>query len=501
MAGVRWLAATALFGVLVTLNSGGYRYGAADQAFYVPAVTRHLSPAAFPSDRVLIDPQAAFTVWDEGMAWLSRGTGLDLSVLFFGGYVLTVALFALGLLRIGDRVYASPLATLSLLAALSLRHRIAHTGVNTFEGYFHPRVLAFAVGLTAIGATWAGRWGLAAVLLLAAAVAHPTTALWFGVWVGAAALATHRSRRVLAALGLAAAALAALALWRVGPSAMTAVMDADWTATFAHKDYVFPTEWRASTWAINLLSPLLLACLALLRARRGAMSARERGIVVGAFALLAVFFLSLPLVHARVALAVQMQTSRVFWALELMATVYVVWWLADARWSRPAWPPAVRAIAVAAVLSAAALARGAWVTFVEHPGRPVVQLSLPEGPWRDVTRWAATHTPLDAGFLVDPGHSWKYGLSFRVAAGRDVYLEEDKDTAIAFYSRDVAVRVRERIDALPDYARLTPATARVIAARFALDYVVTDRAMNLTEAYRNERFFVYEAGTGLSRRD
>ena len=39
----RWLAlaaGTLLFAVLATANSGGYRYGISDQAFYVPAVVR-----------------------------------------------------------------------------------------------------------------------------------------------------------------------------------------------------------------------------------------------------------------------------------------------------------------------------------------------------------------------------------------------------------------------------------------------------------------------------
>src|SRR5258708_24694096 len=47
-----------VFIVLATLNSAGYRYGASDQAFYIPAVLRHVDPALFPQDRVLIDAQA-----------------------------------------------------------------------------------------------------------------------------------------------------------------------------------------------------------------------------------------------------------------------------------------------------------------------------------------------------------------------------------------------------------------------------------------------------------
>lgn len=488
---LRWAAATAVFVVLVTLNSGGYRYGAADQAFYIPAVVRHLSPEAFPADRELIDPQAAFTVWDEGTALLSRATGLDLPALFFWGYLLTAGLFAGGILVIGDRLYGSSLATVTLLVALTLKHRIARTGVNTFEGYFHPRVLAFALGLIAVGASWSGRWLVAAALVAASAVAHPTTALWFGIWIGIAAVVVHRRRGVAAGVAGTVAVLFVVAVWRLDPSRLTTLMDPAWAATFANKDYLFPSDWRAATWATNLLAPALVAALAAARVRGGSMTRHESGVVAGALSLFGIFLVSLAFVQAHVALAVQLQVSRVFWPLELLATAYLIWWLADARWSRPAWPAGTRAWIAVTLLGAAALARGSYVTFVEHPGRPPVQRQLPSGAWGEVTKWASTSTPADAAFLVDPGHAWKYGFSFRVGAARDVYLEEDKDTALAFYSRPAALRVRERIDALPDFSSLTPDAVRALGARFALDYVVSERPMDLPEVYRNERFFVY----------
>ena len=40
-----------VFVVLATMNAAGYRYAASDQAFYIPAVVRHLEPAVFPATR------------------------------------------------------------------------------------------------------------------------------------------------------------------------------------------------------------------------------------------------------------------------------------------------------------------------------------------------------------------------------------------------------------------------------------------------------------------
>jgi len=62
---------------------------------------------------------------------------------------------------------------------------------------------------------------------------------------------------------------------------------------------------------------------------------------------------------------------------------------------------------------------------------------------------------------------------------------------MAMYSRRVAMRVAERIGALGDFNGLTPDSARAIAARYDLDYLVTERALDLPVAYRNARFNVY----------
>ena len=57
-----------LFVVLATMNAAGYRYGASDQALYIPAVLRHLDPALFPQDARLIDSHARLMVIDEILA-------------------------------------------------------------------------------------------------------------------------------------------------------------------------------------------------------------------------------------------------------------------------------------------------------------------------------------------------------------------------------------------------------------------------------------------------
>ena len=57
-------AASLLFGILVTANSAGYRYGISDQSFYSPAFEHRADPNLFPRDGDMIDAQSRLTVAD-----------------------------------------------------------------------------------------------------------------------------------------------------------------------------------------------------------------------------------------------------------------------------------------------------------------------------------------------------------------------------------------------------------------------------------------------------
>ena len=78
-----------------------------------------------------------------------------------------------------------------------------------------------------------------------------------------------------------------------------------------------------------------------------------------------------------------------------------------------------------------------------------------------------------------------------MSAGRDVLLEEVKDSAVAIYSRDVGRRVVERTRAIGDFSTLTAARARDLARRYDLDYLVTEADLPLPAAYVNGRFHIY----------
>ena len=291
-------------------------------------------------------------------------------------------------------------------------------------------------------------------------------------------------RRIAAAGGIAAAGTL---LWAVsfGPlREALVIMDDPWLQAVAGKDSLFATDWPAWAWAANLGLLALLWVAHRTRMRRHDATAEDGALVWGASALVALFLVTLPLVAAGVSLAVQFQISRVFWLVDFLALVYVIGAVSGPRAATS------RAAMVACALLALSIGRGAYVMQIEHPERSLFEVHLPDEPWDDAMRWLALQ-PSDVHVLADPGHAWKYGTSVRAAAGRDVFLEEVKDSALAIYSRDVAVRFVERVPLLADFPSLTEERARTLADSYDLDYLVTEADLALPAVYRNARFGVY----------
>jgi hypothetical protein len=507
-------AAGLLFVLLATINSAGYRYGVSDQAFHIPAVVRALDPAAFPRDRAVLDPQGHLMLFDDAVAMVARTTGLSLEALFFTGYLVTAALLWTAILLIGRTLLRSPLATLLFGAAVTLRHRIPRTSANSIEPYFYPRTLAFAVGALAIAAVLRRKHGAALLLVAVSMVIHITTGAWFAVLIGGAWASLALTTSIVAAqdpgaaaarrrvLGIAAAAIAGagvLGVWLAASGRLptvTAPIDAAWLDVIDTKDSLFPTDWPLWAWLANLGLPAALLVMHHWRGRLGTRTPEDAGLVNGVIALTVLFFVSVPLVAAHWTLPTQLQISRVFWLIDFVTLMYGVALLAELS-RQPRARVSLR-IGLAAVL-ALSIARGAYVMLFEYADRRIFQVSLPASDWTDAMRWLAAQ-PVDVHVLADPGHAVLYGSSVRVAARRDVVLEDSKDTALALYSRDLALRVGERRARLTDFEQLSPERAAALSREYAVDYLVTAGApLSFPVAYSNRTFRIYDVRSARGR--
>jgi hypothetical protein len=266
-------------------------------------------------------------------------------------------------------------------------------------------------------------------------------------------------------------------------------MDAPWLTVLAEKDYLFPSAWPVHAWMINLAYPMVLWAIYRRRVKLAKAAPGEGPLLAGLLVLAGGFLASVPLSAAKIALAVQLQITRVFWVLDAVAVLYLVWWLIDdvgARRGRH-W----RAVATGLVL-ALALGRGYYVLVIEA-GRPLVRWTLPQDEWTDAMNWLRAQ-PVTLEVLADPGHAWRYGSSVRVAALRDTVLEQMKDTALAMYDRAVARRVGERMLALSGFEDFSQDQIRAAGARFQADVVIVERTrrLDLPVLYENRRFAVYD---------
>ncbi|HEY7475987.1 MAG TPA: hypothetical protein VH679_13300, partial [Vicinamibacterales bacterium] len=84
-----------------------------------------------------------------------------------------------------------------------------------------------------------------------------------------------------------------------------------------------------------------------------------------------------------------------------------------------------------------------------------------------------------------------FGAPLRYA-GRDVFVEEVKDSSMAIYSRAAALRFLDRQQALGDFSTLDTARAQTLAAQYDVDYLVIDRDLTLPQVHRQGPFRVYQ---------
>lgn len=487
--------AAVIFVLVATANSGGYRYGISDQAFYEPSISLRLDTALFPRDRILIESEARLSVLDEIFAALARVTNSNLRNLFLALYLMSLVLLFGAAMAFARSLGFSWWATSLLVTALTLRHRITRTGANTLEGYMHPRQIAFALGVAAIVAFVRNRplWGL--IWTAVAMAVHPTTGFWFAILLVPAVFIARPAWRRLIGAGLVVGGIAAGWAFTAGPLGHRLVeMDAPWLAVLAEKDYLFPTEWPLDAWAINLIGyPVLIWFIFRQRQAARVTIRNEEALLAGVAALLAVFILSVPLTALHVALAVQLQVTRVFWLMDFIAVTYVAWWLTSSPW----WERTVgirrAGIASVVVLATFALLRGFYIIEVEQRDRNLFQKGLPDTPWVDAMQWIERQ-PAVWYVLAHPGHAWKYGLSVRVAGRRDTLVESVKDSAIALYDRAIALRVAERLEAVAAFDSIDTAAARALGGKFDLNVLVVERGktLDLPVLYSNDQFVVYD---------
>ena len=319
----RILSGTALvtaFGMLAVFNSGGYRYGASDQAFYVPAIMRHVDPSAVPA-RPRAHRRCRTTCCSSTACsrTIVTATGATVANVLFGAYLIMLLAVAGAGWLFGRALLATRWGAAALVLAMSIRHRVPKTGVNTLEHYFQPRMVAFAVGSAGLAALVRQRTWLALALAFGAGLVHPTTGFWFSVVIaGGAVIVVPRTATDPAdpRVGGSRRGRIGLLLRAHSPAAWSRWMPSGFRAS-RRRTTCFRTSGLLETWLQHALY-LVVVAVSFYARRRLALAGRgEHALVAGLLAMLLVLGVSLPAVSARIALAVQLQVSRAMWLFDL----------------------------------------------------------------------------------------------------------------------------------------------------------------------------------------
>ena len=499
-------AARAVRRSLATANSGGYRYGVSDQAFYAAGDRQERRPVAVPAR------PAAARAADAGVARrrrhrAGRGTSsaLDLPPLFAAIYLVTlVVLFAAAVVVRAQRSAARGGidARAARVADAAPSHREDRRELaRRLHAPANARVRARASLRSR--ACCAGAVPSRSSVVVAAAVVHSddralvrrrggrarcwhavVAARWIVAAVAGAGVIAHLGRcsrplgRSLPAMdaGVARGARrqglpvpARVAALRVGRSTSR-------TADRARADLPAASRARIS------------------RARRG--RARRRASSRSWSCFLSRVPLSAGASRARRADCRSTASSGCSTSSPL---AYLAWWL-DRRRAADAAARCARRVALVAAIAHRRAVRGLYVLRVETGGRSS-QSTLPPDDWTDAMTLARARSRRPWHVLADPGHAWKYGVERprRGAQGHVARERQGHGAGDVRSGRGDARRANEPPRSR-DFDAFTTGDVRALGARFGLDVLVVDaqpdlRAARCSTATRDSWFTTFDDRT------
>ena len=240
----------------------GYHPGAEDDAVYLSAVKKDLTPSLYPYNAEFFTLQMQASVFDKAVAVFVRITHLPLAYCVLLLQLTCIYLLLIGCWQVAGYCYQSFRARFAgvLTVGCLLTLSVAGTALYISDEHLHPRLIATDAIVFAVSATQRGRWLQASLLLLVALLFHPIMAMFgisfcllYGLVSSRALPAISKQQvssegRTLQAAGIPGA-------WLFAPSTPA------WRQALQQHSYYNLTRWAWYEWLGAIAPPLLLLLL------------------------------------------------------------------------------------------------------------------------------------------------------------------------------------------------------------------------------------------------
>jgi len=452
-----------LAGVLIN----GYHAGIEDQGIYLPAIKQHLQPALYPHDSEMFLPQVRPTLFDEAVAFSSRGMHLSLETTMLLWQLVCIYLVLWGCLRVARRCFVAPeaqWASVALVAAL-LTFGVTGTGLYLVDEYLHPRAPTTALLLLMLVDVLDRKLWRAPVWVAFAALFHIQMA-FYGVllaifflfpenWLPAKLRSTHTGM---------VGALLAFPLFTLFQKGSDAWLEAARTRS---SHYLLRWEWYE--W-LGIFGPMILLWWYARIGRRHNLDRlaflARRLVLFAIFIFIAACIVTIPPALERLT---PYQPMRGFHLVYLLFVAFSGGLLGQfvVRRSPVRWIMLLLPLSLAMFHAQRQLYSAG--SHIELPG------AAPHNPWLQAYGWVRQNTPVDAYFAIDPDYMHlplvdEHG--FRALAERSVMADYIKDSGVVLLFPAIADRWRNEVHARENWKDFRRPDFEKLHRDFGVDWVL-----------------------------
>jgi hypothetical protein len=463
----------------------GYHSGIEDDAIYLPGIKKLLNPALYPHDAQFFASQTKAFLLLRAVAASARVTHIPVEWLQLVWQVISIFALIAGCWYVAARCFRElreRIGAVALVSAL-LTMPVAGTSLYIADQHLHPRTLACAAILFAIGAVLDRRYKVALVCGVLALLVHPLMAA-FGIaylivlalpleWLSVA----HPPLKGNGAAPL-AVMLAAL------PLPIILRPNAAWREAALTRSYFFLLRWEWYEW-IGIFAPMVLLWWF---GRVGEkMGSPQLGRLCRRLVVYSVVMSAAGMV---VGIPTKLDWLAPVQPMRHLQLVYLLMLLAGggllARYvlQNRAWRWMVLFVPLCGGMLYAQRVSFATSPHIELPNARVTNR------WVRCFRWIRQNTPEAAYFAVDPKYMSRpdeENFGFRAIAERSKLADYSKDAAVVAVAPDLAPTWKKQVESMRVYESFTREDFLRLKAEFGVDWALVEKDVpGLTCPYQQD---------------